>query len=261
MKTIPPNLAIACRKRRIKCGEEKPRCSNCIKSKRECEGYAQRVIFRHPVGPIPHLGPIPQVPNQPGSPDFPFWQPPYFRPLPDSEASGPRSLFQPLAPRPIYGSVDNGYTGSEFAGNPEEGSGIIPSGFHGPQMRESYYTEQQDDPAHDGTRQSPSSSRRTAAVRGPGQLSSDAIYPQASGYHSYSYHSPSPFHQATEFQTQYSDSVHNSQLITPSQVWSLNSAAFVVPEWLTDNKFDTSHLSSAQARDCNISLLSLTEIS
>lgn len=41
---------IACRRRRIKCGEEKPICSNCIKSKRECEGYSQPLVFKRPVG-------------------------------------------------------------------------------------------------------------------------------------------------------------------------------------------------------------------
>lgn len=41
---------IACRRRRIKCGEEKPICNNCIKSKRECEGYSQPFVFRRPVG-------------------------------------------------------------------------------------------------------------------------------------------------------------------------------------------------------------------
>lgn len=40
---------IACRKRRIKCGEERPTCGNCIKSKRQCEGYTQRVIFKDPL--------------------------------------------------------------------------------------------------------------------------------------------------------------------------------------------------------------------
>ncbi|KAH8804982.1 hypothetical protein F5884DRAFT_859599 [Xylogone sp. PMI_703] len=39
---------LTCRKRRIKCGEEKPTCQNCRKSKRECEGYHQRVIFKDP---------------------------------------------------------------------------------------------------------------------------------------------------------------------------------------------------------------------
>ena len=41
---------IACRKRRIKCGEERPTCSNCVKSKRNCEGYTPRVIFKDPLG-------------------------------------------------------------------------------------------------------------------------------------------------------------------------------------------------------------------
>ena len=41
---------VACRKRRIKCGEERPTCANCIKSKRPCEGYAPRVIFKDPLG-------------------------------------------------------------------------------------------------------------------------------------------------------------------------------------------------------------------
>jgi len=40
----------ACRKRRIKCDEGKPTCSNCIKSRRLCEGYTQRVVFKEPIG-------------------------------------------------------------------------------------------------------------------------------------------------------------------------------------------------------------------
>ncbi|KAF2774355.1 hypothetical protein EJ03DRAFT_346967 [Teratosphaeria nubilosa] len=50
---------LTCRKRRIKCGEERPVCKNCIKSKRHCEGYNQRVIFRPPTfdyRPAPHGG-------------------------------------------------------------------------------------------------------------------------------------------------------------------------------------------------------------
>lgn len=39
---------LTCRKRRIKCGEERPVCKNCIKSKRHCEGYSQRVVFKPP---------------------------------------------------------------------------------------------------------------------------------------------------------------------------------------------------------------------
>ena len=44
------SYSIACRKRRIKCGEERPTCKNCVKSKRECEGYIPRVIFKDPLG-------------------------------------------------------------------------------------------------------------------------------------------------------------------------------------------------------------------
>ena len=36
---------LTCRKRRIKCGEERPNCKNCIVSKRECKGYVPRVVF------------------------------------------------------------------------------------------------------------------------------------------------------------------------------------------------------------------------
>ncbi|CAK1363651.1 unnamed protein product [Cercospora beticola] len=39
---------LTCRKRRIKCGEERPVCNNCVKSKRHCEGYSQRVVFKQP---------------------------------------------------------------------------------------------------------------------------------------------------------------------------------------------------------------------
>lgn len=50
---------LTCRKRRIKCGEERPVCRNCVKSKRHCEGYSQRVIFRPPTfeyEPMPNNG-------------------------------------------------------------------------------------------------------------------------------------------------------------------------------------------------------------
>ncbi|KAI7576181.1 hypothetical protein KC346_g19787, partial [Hortaea werneckii] len=50
---------LTCRKRRIKCGEERPVCKNCIKSKRHCDGYNQRVVFKPPTfdyRPTPHGG-------------------------------------------------------------------------------------------------------------------------------------------------------------------------------------------------------------
>ncbi|KAH7160818.1 hypothetical protein EDB81DRAFT_327611 [Dactylonectria macrodidyma] len=43
---------LTCRRRRIKCDEGRPTCNNCIKSKRQCEGYSQRVVFKDPMGAI-----------------------------------------------------------------------------------------------------------------------------------------------------------------------------------------------------------------
>lgn len=37
---------LTCRKRRIKCDEGKPICNNCQKSRRQCEGYNQRIVFK-----------------------------------------------------------------------------------------------------------------------------------------------------------------------------------------------------------------------
>ncbi|KAI9761075.1 MAG: hypothetical protein M4579_001227 [Chaenotheca gracillima] len=48
---------LTCRRRRIKCGEERPTCSNCLKSKRQCEGYNQRVIFKDPLNNFRPGGP------------------------------------------------------------------------------------------------------------------------------------------------------------------------------------------------------------
>ncbi|KAI0099777.1 hypothetical protein GGR51DRAFT_535052 [Nemania sp. FL0031] len=36
-----------CRRKKIKCDEQKPRCGQCRKGVRECEGYDQPTIFRH----------------------------------------------------------------------------------------------------------------------------------------------------------------------------------------------------------------------
>lgn len=52
----------ACRRRRIKCGEERPICGNCIKSKRNCEGYNQRVVFKAPMH-----GPTSSIPSHSGT--------------------------------------------------------------------------------------------------------------------------------------------------------------------------------------------------
>ncbi|KAK0735885.1 hypothetical protein B0T21DRAFT_194030 [Apiosordaria backusii] len=44
---------LTCRRRRIKCDEGKPTCGNCIKSKRQCEGYNQRIVFKESMGSFP----------------------------------------------------------------------------------------------------------------------------------------------------------------------------------------------------------------
>ncbi|KAJ8124480.1 hypothetical protein O1611_g9160 [Lasiodiplodia mahajangana] len=36
-----------CRRKKVKCDEQKPRCGQCRKGVRECEGYDQPTIFRH----------------------------------------------------------------------------------------------------------------------------------------------------------------------------------------------------------------------
>jgi hypothetical protein len=55
---------LTCRKRRIKCGEEQPTCVNCIKSKRQCEGYNQRIVFKSPLGEWPnHPGVVRELPS------------------------------------------------------------------------------------------------------------------------------------------------------------------------------------------------------
>lgn len=56
-KQVAPTGCLTCRKRRIRCGEERPTCANCIMAKRQCEGYNQRVIFKPPIGDWPtHTG-------------------------------------------------------------------------------------------------------------------------------------------------------------------------------------------------------------
>lgn len=113
----------ACRKRRIKCGEEKPRCNNCIKSKRECEGYGQRVVFRPPVGPIPHLDPITTAQNLPDA-GHTFLHRQFVQSFPHGDP-GARP-FLPLAPRPSpYGHIADAFVRHEFA-HPSAGSQPIP---------------------------------------------------------------------------------------------------------------------------------------
>ncbi|KAJ0310066.1 hypothetical protein COL516b_002572 [Colletotrichum fioriniae] len=58
------------KKEKANCDEGRPICNNCIKSKRHCEGYNQRVIFKEPIAGFNingSYGPIvypPEAPNQ-----------------------------------------------------------------------------------------------------------------------------------------------------------------------------------------------------
>ncbi|KAH7382487.1 hypothetical protein DE146DRAFT_681522 [Phaeosphaeria sp. MPI-PUGE-AT-0046c] len=90
---------LTCRKRRIKCGEERPTCANCIKSKRNCEGYNQRVIFKTPIENWPnhpghvstiqyHTSMLPGTRNQP------------YRP-PHSDSQSQETSLTSIQPRPV----------------------------------------------------------------------------------------------------------------------------------------------------------------
>ncbi|KAF2629412.1 hypothetical protein BU25DRAFT_21688 [Macroventuria anomochaeta] len=106
---------LTCRKRRIKCGEERPTCTNCVKSKRQCEGYHQRVLFKPPIGDWPnhpgvvntiqyHTSMLPGVRN-----------PPYQNVL----HQAPQSLVVPLPPRPL-GSFDISGMAAPYLGTQDQ---------------------------------------------------------------------------------------------------------------------------------------------
>ncbi|KAK6340752.1 hypothetical protein TWF696_009076 [Orbilia brochopaga] len=95
---------LTCRKRRIKCGEERPTCNNCVKSKRVCEGYSQRVVFK-----LGGLGPEEAQLDPMGFYGYPDQQMPYN--MSASDPALPYALHQPpsrnpslqrIAPAPAY---------------------------------------------------------------------------------------------------------------------------------------------------------------
>ncbi|KAL8672208.1 MAG: hypothetical protein Q9168_003310 [Polycauliona sp. 1 TL-2023] len=75
---------LTCRRRRIKCGEERPTCNNCVKSKRNCEGYTPRVIFKDPLGARPTGGTGRDAAS-------------HFQPI--TTYNGPEAHHRPLQPR------------------------------------------------------------------------------------------------------------------------------------------------------------------
>ncbi|ROT38628.1 hypothetical protein SODALDRAFT_276984 [Sodiomyces alkalinus F11] len=100
---------LTCRKRRIKCDESKPICNNCTKSKRHCEGYNQRVIFKDPIGAF-HAGNNGPVPYLPESSQHAFPQLGNSQPNPSSQAPP----LAAIAPKPRTGPDYPGYPRTVF---------------------------------------------------------------------------------------------------------------------------------------------------
>lgn len=108
----------ACRKRRIKCDEGRPICNNCIKSKRHCEGYNQRVIFKDPMGAHPFTGPFGAQGYIQGA-AHPLQ-------LASQQARRPGTTGLPtIAPRPPAYDYYNGFTSVQY-------QNTLPPGFPGP---------------------------------------------------------------------------------------------------------------------------------
>ncbi|KAF2124986.1 hypothetical protein P153DRAFT_360618 [Dothidotthia symphoricarpi CBS 119687] len=102
---------LTCRKRRIKCGEERPTCGNCIKSKRQCEGYNQRVIFKTPLADWPnHPGVVSTM--QYHSSMLPGTRNQTFRP-PQPVTQGQDNTLTSIQPRPTsdfdFSSLDQSF--------------------------------------------------------------------------------------------------------------------------------------------------------
>ncbi|KXT10460.1 hypothetical protein AC579_1844 [Pseudocercospora musae] len=91
---------LTCRKRRIKCGEERPVCKNCIKSKRHCEGYNQRVVFQ-PQPPHFEYQPIANGAAHITFPAAPFIDT-FETHHPDAPAPPLASTYGQLRPRPAH---------------------------------------------------------------------------------------------------------------------------------------------------------------
>uniref|UniRef100_L2FEC2 C6 finger domain-containing protein n=1 Tax=Colletotrichum fructicola (strain Nara gc5) TaxID=1213859 RepID=L2FEC2_COLFN len=109
---------LTCRKRRIKCDEGRPICNNCIKSKRHCEGYNQRVIFKDPIGAFNLNGVYGPVVYPPEASNPAFHQ--LSNPPPKSSNAPPLA---PIAPKPPQ-NMD--YGGTTWPGLPRPIFGSSP---------------------------------------------------------------------------------------------------------------------------------------
>ncbi|EPX72481.1 transcription factor [Schizosaccharomyces octosporus yFS286] len=100
---------LTCRKRRIKCDERKPVCYNCIKSKRQCEGYTH---FPRPTGALTAARRIPVssllsepaphgMAGQPTHPTFLY----YIQSVAPSLCLWDSCYFPPLSPYSSFSSI------------------------------------------------------------------------------------------------------------------------------------------------------------
>jgi hypothetical protein len=126
---------LTCRKRRIKCGEERPTCGNCIKSKRQCEGYNQRVIFKTPIENWPnHPGHVSTIQYHtsmlPGSRNQPYR---HSHPAPQPQESPLTSI----QPRPLANYDFSHVDPSSSAGLPTT-SQVLVGGSHNYAQETSY---------------------------------------------------------------------------------------------------------------------------
>lgn len=165
---------LTCRKRRIKCGEERPTCANCIKSKRQCEGYNQRVIFKPPMGDWPnHPGVVSTIQYHtsmlPGTRNQPYRGPEPSAPIPETTLTS-------IQPRPI-GNFDFQHV------DPQPGAGPPPppppQSFVGGNLN---YTHEQtyQPPLHSPPHQQPLISPHHQAHAHPSTVS---YFPQQSPVH------------------------------------------------------------------------------
>lgn len=134
---------LTCRKRRIKCGEERPICNNCIKSKRHCEGYNQRVIFKPPIGDWPGNAPASTLPFHSGV--IPGGRPVFQQPFPGPPPAGvPYNAMRPgqqQYPLPQYGQfagVDPFNGGAFTSGLVQDGSYITQAPQYGQHLDPAY---------------------------------------------------------------------------------------------------------------------------
>ena len=192
---------LTCRKRRIKCGEERPTCANCIKSKRQCEGYNQRVIFKPPIGDWPnHPGVVSTIQYHtsmlPGTRNQPYRGPEPSAPIPESTLTS-------IQPRPL-----SNFNFSHIDSQSSAGPSVPQQAFVGGNLnytQEQAYQQPLQSPLHQQPLLSPHHQPHTHAPTipyfsqpSPVQQSPPAQFRQDSNA---SYHAPIPYSHGPSYPT------------------------------------------------------------